>query len=238
MQRKFAATTVLIGIIAIAGSLEAKRAVAHEPDTSMHRVSFSVERSRQVENDWVRAVVGITDEDPDSALVAERVNKVMDWALGEAKKQKLVRVKSGAYRTYPISEGGRIRRWQASQEIVIEGSDVVPVGELVAKLQARLQLRSLTFSVTPERRRQVEDDLSAEALAACRNRAELVRTSLEASSYEIVSISIGGSGSGPQRRFQEARMMMAKSSAKRAVPALEAGTTLIQVNANGTVEFD
>ena len=229
------ATTAILGWVGAFGTPSLAR--AHEPDTSMHRVSFAVERSREVENDWVRAVVGITDEDPDAARVAERVNVAAEWGLGIAKKQEGVKVKSGAYRTYPILEEGRIRRWRASQEIVIEGSDAVAVGGLVAKLQARLQLRSLTFTVTPERRREVEDELVAEGLAAFQDRAALVRRSLDASSYEVVSISIDTGGGRPQPVFRQQEMMM-DSVSSRAAPALEAGTTLIRINVSGTIELD
>jgi predicted secreted protein len=186
----------------------------------------------------VIAVVGITDEDPDAALVAARVNESAAWALELAKKQKGVKVKSGAYHTYPISDKGRIRRWRASQEIIIEGADVVPIGELVAVLQARLQLRSLSFTITPERRREVEDALVAEGLAAFLARAVLVRKSLDVSSYEIVSISIDAGGGRPQPAFRQQAMVMMDSMSKRPAPALEAGTTRIRVSASGTIELD
>ena len=237
MRGKIALTThvAIIGLIGSWGVTSPAR--AHELDTSMHRVSFAVERSRDVENDWVRAVVGITDEDPDAARVAERVNDAAEWALGVAKKQRGVAVKSGGYHTFPVSEKGRIRRWRASQEIVIEGSDVAPIGELVAKLQERLQLRSLSFTVSPERRRGVESELVAEGLAAFRERAELVRRSLDAASYEIVAISIDTGGGAPRPVYRQREMMM-ESSSKMAGPALEAGTTRVRVNASGTIELD
>ena len=202
----------------------------------MHRVSFQVERSAEVENDWVRAVVGVTDEDTDSAALAGRINETMAWALGVSKKHGGVEVESGNYHTYPIHDDGRIRRWRASQEIVIEGPDATPVGTLVGKLQARLQLRSMNFSVTPERQREVEGELVAEVLAAFRKRAELVRKSLGASGYQLVSVSID-SGGMSRPRFAQAEMQMMRR-AEVGPPALEAGTSRIRVGANGMIELD
>ena len=54
---------------------------AEDPDAPRDRVSFKVERSREVANDRVRAVVGVSDEDTDSAALADRVNREMAWAL-------------------------------------------------------------------------------------------------------------------------------------------------------------
>ena len=94
----------------------------------------------------------------------------------------------------------------------------------------------MNFSVTPERQREVEGELVAEVLAAFRKRAELVRKSLRASGYQLVSVSINTSGmSRPYLARAEMQMMR---QADVAPPALEAGTSRIQVSANGTIELD
>src|SRR5262245_66305490 len=106
--------------LAFAGAA-AGQVVAPDPK---HRVSFSVERSREVANDWVTAVVGTSDEDSDAARLADRVNQTMSWALGVAKQAGGVTVKSGGYTTHPVHEssGKKIARWAASQDLVLESS--------------------------------------------------------------------------------------------------------------------
>ena len=69
-----------------------------EPDGYTNRVHFEVERSRDVSNDWVQAVIGITDEDLDPAVLADRLNRNMAWAL-----ETLISASIGASR----SNGGR-----------------------------------------------------------------------------------------------------------------------------------
>src|SRR3990172_7163466 len=96
---------------------------AQEEAPAMHRVSFQVERSREVANDWAQAVVGATDEDADAAALADRVNKTLNWGLEAARRQSGVKVESGAYHTWPIEEKGRLRRWRAGQELLLEGAD-------------------------------------------------------------------------------------------------------------------
>jgi predicted secreted protein len=222
--------------LALLALLVADARAGDAPDP-MHRVSFQVERSREVTNDWMQAVVGLTDEDVDSSRLADRINATMTKALATAKRAEGVKVKSGGYSTHPVHEKGKLRRWRASQDLILESGDVAAVTKLVGTLQNELQLRSIGFSVSPERRRATEDELVAEVLAAFRARAEIVRQSLGARSYEIVQISINTRG-GVERRSVPMRAMEMDSTSTVRAPALEGGSSRIVLHANGTIEFD
>ena len=110
------------------------------------------------------------------------------------------------------------------------------VTRLVGKLQSRLQLQSLSFSVSPEQRRKVEDGLIEEALGAFQARADLVRRNLGASGYEIVSLGIDTPGGPPPPR----PMLRAAAVSEAAVapPAVEGGTTRVGVQIHATIELD
>jgi predicted secreted protein len=209
---------------------------AAEPDP-MHRVSFQVERSTEVANDRITAVVGITDEDADSARLADRINTKMARALATAKGRAGVTVKSGGYSTHPVHQDGKLRRWRASQDLILESADIQAVTKLVGELQAELQLRSIQFSVSPERRREVEDELIAEVLAAFRARADLVRSNLGAKHYEIVRVDVNTQGGMPQPMMRMATMEMDSARASSA-PALEGGSSKLSVHVNGTIELE
>jgi len=231
---------VRVGSAAFALALLALFAVdarAGDAPDPMHRVSFQVERSREVANDRMQAVVGITDEDVDSSRLADRINKTMTKALATAKRTKGVKVKSGGYSTHPVHEKGKLRRWRASQDLILESADVEAVSKLVGTLQNDLQLKSINFSVSPERRSEVEDELVAEVLEAFRKRAEIVRQSLGARAYEIVQISINTQG-GVERRRAPMMAMEMSSRAAGAPPAVEGGSSRIVTHASGTIEFD
>jgi predicted secreted protein len=208
----------------------------HEPD-DRNRVSFSVERTREVENDWLTAVVGATHEDTDPVAVAERINADVSWAVDTAKGSAGVKVRTGGYTTRPIEDPKRaeLRRWRGSQTLVLEGADARLLSQLLGKLQARVQLQSIAFSVSPERRRAVEDELVDEALAAFRARAERVRAKLGAKGYEIVALAIDTGGGGPPIPVQ--RGMVAMAEYDRPPPPLESGTSLLQAGAHATIEL-
>ncbi len=207
-----------------------------DDDASLRRVSFRVERDREVANDWLRVTLSTTDEDADPAALAGRVNETMAWALGKARGETRVRTRSGGYNTHPVFDKNRIRRWRASQELVIESADFEAATALLGKLQTRLELRSMDFSVSPELRREVQDELIGEALGAFQERATLVRKKLGASGFEIVRLAIDTpGGSAPPRPFM-ARSSMA--TAEMAPPAVAGGTSRIQVQVAATIELE
>jgi predicted secreted protein len=218
--------------------LAASAAPAQVLPDPKNRVSFSAERSREVANDWVTAVIGTSDEDSDPARLADRVNKTMKWALDTAKQARGVEVKSGGYTTHPsYDEKGKIARWAASQDLVLEGGDVDAVSALVGKLQSRLLLRSISFSVSPATRAKVEEALIGEVLAAFQERSKKIQEGLGARDWELVSLAIqtpGGPGPVPMYAAR-AEMMMDKAVA---APSFESGQSTLTARADGTIELE
>lgn len=214
----------------------APSASGHETDPSMDRVSFSVEATEKVENNWLAAVVGVTEEGSDVAELADRVNRSMTWALDTARAVEHVQVKSGSYYTSPVYDRGVIRRWRASQDLVLEGSDAARLTRLIGELQSRLALRSIAFSVSPERRREVEAELIQRALSDFRARADLVRESLERRGYAIVQISINTGGGAPVVPLRARAQALAVEAV--APPALEGGSSTVRISVSGTIELE
>lgn len=240
MERWRAGTAVLAwGFPAalLACSQPQAAAAADEPEEARNRVRFRVESAREVPNDWVRAVVGVTAEDVDPAALADTVNRAMAWALEQAREESRVEAKSGGYTTYPVHEKGKLRRWRASQDLLLEGSDTEAMTALVGTLQARLQLRSFGFSVSHETRDRVEEELVAEALDAFQARAELVRKSLDAGGYAIDDISIDGGGGRPPPMMR-AQLAEAGMAASVAPPAVEGGSSRLTVAVQGTITLE
>ncbi len=219
------------------GALLLGAAAAAAEDVPDRRVGFSVERSREVANDWVTAVLSVSHEDPKAAEVAARINRDMSWAMGLAKAKAAVRTRSGGYSTYPVHDPkrGDVRNWRGVQEIVLESGDVSAVTALVGELQERLQVQSLGFSVSPERRRKIEEELVSEALQAFQERAELVRKSFGAGGYRLVEVQVGSSGAAPPPVRPMMRTMAAQ--AEMMPPAVEGGTSEISVSASGSIEL-
>jgi predicted secreted protein len=212
---------------------------AHDDgEDTRDRVSFSVEASREVANDWATAIVGTSDEDSDAARLAGRVNETMKWALERSKRAEGIEVRSGGYQTHPVhGEKGKILRWRASQDLVLESADVDALSKLLGDLQGRLLLRSISFSVSPESRRAAEDALIADALAAFARRAKRVQESLGARDHSLVSLGIRTQGGSPPPQ-PYARDMVMMEQAAVAPPSFEGGQSTLEVHVDATIELE
>jgi predicted secreted protein len=236
MRKTSAAAAAIWGTAFLWAAGLCTAAAADDADEPRRRVSFSVESVREVPNDWIRAVVGVTEEDADPAQAADRVNRTMAWALEKARAEQRVKASSGGYHTQPVYHEGKLRRWRASQELVLEGSDADAMTALLGVLQSRVQLRAFGFSVSEESQRRVEEELVSEALAAFRARAELVRRGLDARGYALdeLDINTGGHGVPEPRRMR----VMEAAHAAVAPPSAEAGTSRIRVVVDGTIALE
>lgn len=225
---------VLIGLI-FAWS---QPGAADSEEATRNRVSFQVDAMREIANDWTTARLSVVAEGKDPAEVASAVNRQMASALGTAKSTKGVDVESGAYVTQPVYDAGRVVRWRARQELRIESGNVDRLAKLIGKLQSEsVLLSNIDFSVKPETRAALEDELIAEALEAFRSRATLIAKGLGEKSWALISLSVGHSGGQPRMVHMRADSNM-MSMSKAAPPALEAGTSEIRVSINGEVELD
>lgn len=208
---------------------------AAEDAPRYNQIHFQVERSRPIDNDRMHAVLSFTAEDDNAARLADQINRVMDGALKTAKARPKIEVRTGSYRTHPVYDKDRIRRWRATQELLLEGADFAELGNLIGQLQERLQVASINFSVSAARRAAVEDELIAQALEAFKQRAELVRKQLAARGYRLVDVSINTNGGQPVPVMRGLAMEAMDKSV--APPALEAGTSLLGVSVGGTIEL-
>lgn len=200
------------------------------------QVSFQVEVDREVNNDRVVAILNVTAEHRDPAKLAGQINDTMTWALAQLSDKQVVRPRSGGYQTYPVYDDKKIVRWRGRQELQLESGDVDRLSQLIGGLQARLQVQSLQFSVSADKRRDVESALIEEVLAAFQQRAELIRKSLGASAYRLMDMTVHTGGT--QRPVPlRAEKMASVSRAAVSTPAMERGTTRVSVQASGRIHL-
>ncbi len=207
-----------------------------DDDTVEDQVNFQVQAGRDVENDRVVAVLSATAENRDPAKLADSINSDMHWAVEGLKDQSAIKTQSGSYQTYPVYDNKKIVRWRGRQDLQLESGDVDALSKVLGDLQERLQIQSLQFSVSPEKRIAVESALIEEALAAFQKRAELISRSLGAENYGLVDMSIHTGGMRPPIPIRaEAASMTSRAAAT--APAIEQGTSRLTVQVNGRIQL-
>ena len=210
--------------------LAAQAQEAKEP--AFNLVSLSAQAERDVPNDLLIAVLAVDAEGPDPAHLAGAVNKTMQHALELARGVREVRARSAGYQTWLVTDKARISRWRVRQELRLESSDIAAASALIGKLQSILVVSQLSLSVSDESRRQTENALIGEAIAAFEERARVVRDAMKARSYRVRELQVAG---GAQPRPMLAQMRALASEV--ALPAIEAGTSRILITVSGTIQL-
>jgi predicted secreted protein len=222
------------GLLAAICGLAGLPAFGAEP-LRYNTIELQAEAQREVQNDLLNATLFVELNDASPAALANAINKSVNEALRMAKDVKGVRVRTGNNQTTPVyARANVLQGWRGRAEIRIESRDFEAASALIGRLQSGMQLGNLAFSVSPEARRSIENELITEAIGAFKARAEIIKAALAGRGYKLQRLNVANGYNAPQPRFAAARM--ATSSAEVSAPNLEAGVSMVTVTANGAIE--
>ena len=209
---------------------------AHQDVLPYNRISLNESAMIEVDNDLLVVILFAQAEGRDAATPADEVNRQIDWAINLAKSHPEIKIQTMGYNTQAVYSKNNIRGWRVNQSLRLESRDSRLLGDLIAKLQAQLQVQSIAYQVSDEQRRKYLDDLTAEALKRFNARAEHITKALGRSGFRIVQLHIND---GQNRPMPMARGMMLESKADMAVAPtrIEAGMQQMTVSVNGEIEL-
>jgi len=199
-----------------------------------NQVHLQSQQNESVSNDTMHVTLSTYAEQRDPATLARQINGDMEWALAKAKQIKGVKINTGSYQTWPITNKKVTTGWRGQQSLELESRDSGSLARLVGELQGRLQIKSMRFSISHEKRMAVENRLIGGALDAFKERARIVGENLQANGYRIVNINIGTSGQAPPVIYKAS---VALEMGARDAVAVAGGESDIRVTVNGTVEL-
>lgn len=224
------AVALVLGLLCVT----ARPAVADERDNV---VNLAVEVVRPLPNDTLRAVLFIEDNDASPQRLADRVNTQINAALATARDYKSVKVATGTTMTWPVyNDKNRLTGWRTRVSVVLQSQDFPAAQKLVGELQNRLQVESINFSVSDAARTRQENLLIGEALAAFRQRADLVLQGLGGKGWKIVNVNLSTSGGGPQPPVMMVRSKALMADAV-ATPDMAAGESELRLQVNGSIQI-
>jgi predicted secreted protein len=226
-----------LDVFLAAALMSALPAPAAEPAPPRYNtVTLQADAQREVPNDLLNATLFVEVNDATPAGVANAVNRSVNEALRVAREFKAVRVRSGNNQTWPVySKASQLQGWRGRGEIRLESRDIEAASALIGKLQSGMQLSGMQFTVAPESRRAVENELITEAIAAFKARAEIAKAALGGRGYKLQNLNVSsGRPVPPPQPFAMAR---AQAAPEVTAPNLEAGISLVTVNAHGSIEI-
>ncbi len=196
-------------------------------------VTVTASASASVANDRLHAWLRAEAQNASAAAAASDVNTRVAKALARIKAAPALTVQTSGYTTAQIAERGQPVRWRVAQSVSIEGSDFATIANLVTQLQEidGLLLSGLTFDVSSAKRRETEDALTQQALAAWRARAANAVRGLGLTAWRPGRVNVNTSDQAPPQLMF--RGGVAAMSAPAATVPLEAGATEVTVTVTG-----
>jgi len=203
-----------------------------------NQVNLDAQVSEQVGNDTLHVSMNTYGEHREAAQLAAQINRDMEWALSLARQHKEVKVSTGGYQTWPLPSKDNLTTtgWRGQQTLTLESRDSETLSQLVGRLQERLKVNAMNFTVSDEQRVAVENRLIDSALEAFKTRANIVSANLKATGYRIVAINVGTTAQPPQVMYRPRVATMAMEAAGTPV-AVERGESEVRVTVNGTIEL-
>jgi predicted secreted protein len=237
---KGATTAQKLGLAGILGlsSLVTSLTASADPVQEHRIISLQADTSRDVQNDEMQATLYSELTNANPTALARETTQVINGAMELAKGYPSVKVNSGAQSTYPIyNDKNKLTGWRSRAEIQLKTTDFKAGSELIAQLQANMQLDGVNFSVSAKQRQSVEDELLTEVSKNFRARAQILQTAWGATRYDLVSLNINTSSDEP--RPYPMMMRAAKFASADAAPAqtVQSGNSKIHVTANGNIQL-
>lgn len=202
-------------------------------------LSLSTQATVEVPQDQLTVVIATTREGSEAAAVQGQLKQALDAALAEARKAAKpgqVDVRTGQFSLYPrYSSKGGISGWQGRAELVIDGRDIAAISQLAGRVPGMV-VASMGFSLSREARQKAESEVSAQAIANFKLRAEEYVKQFGFSNYAIREVSVGQGGgvAAPAPMFR-AQAMTARDDSSP-VP-VEPGKASVSVAVSGSVQM-
>ncbi len=227
-MNRLAAVAALLLICACSAS-------AGEEALHYNIVNLDASSSAQVANDVMVVVMQAAAEKNSAVDAGHAVNDMMKWADSVIAGNAAVQHRTMNYQTLPVYQNQTIAGWSVVQQLRLQSGDFEVLSTMVGTLQQQLQVSSMHFEISPERRKQEVDKLIVAALGAFRDKADLIAATLKAQDHRIVALSVADN---PVRiPYNGGIQMEAMSAARAPAPVVEAGDSTVQVSVSGSIQL-
>ena len=229
-----------LGLVALIGQLAAVPAQAQVPAAPpLNQLSLSASASVEIAMDTLTLVFSTSGDGADAAALQSQLKRALDAALIEARKVArpgAIEVRTGNFSLYPrYTAKGVTSGWRGSAEMQVEGRDTPGIAQLGGHITT-MNIASASYSLSREAREKLEAEVSAQAIASFRARADAMSRQFGFKGYSLREAQVS---SGEPPRFSPAPMMRAQAAMASADAALpvEAGKTSVTVTVTGTVQM-
>lgn len=202
-------------------------------------VMLSASATVEVPKDQLTVVFSTTREGSDAAVVQSQLKQALDAALAEARKAAKpgqLDVQTGNFSLYPrYAPKGGSNGWQGTAELVVDGKDMPAISLLAGRIQT-LTIARTSFGLSREGREKVEAEVTAQAIARFKTKAEQVARQFGFGGWSLREVQVQASDMNPAQPMMRAQAMKAPGAADEALP-FEAGKAAVTATVSGSVQL-
>lgn len=215
-------------------------AYAQGVDAARNLMSLSASATAEVTLDTLSITLAATREGGEAAEVQSQLATLIEGALAATRpgaRVGQVEVRSGAFSVGPrYAPRGGIAGWQGRAEIVIEGRDIPAVSRLAGRVQGLVVAR-VNFSLSREARDRVESEVTAQAIARFRERAQQHAQAFGFNSFVIREVQVGTPEAPAYSAMPALRVAAAPARAAEEPVPVEAGRITVTSTVSGSVQM-
>jgi predicted secreted protein len=237
------AKTLHRAALALAAALSAGGAAAQVQPPPSGVLNLTTTASVEVTKDVLSIVFNATREGNDAQTVQSALKQALDAALAEAKKiakPGQVEVQTGNFSLYPRYGNPRngqptISGWQGTAELMVQGKDTTAIAQLTGRV-GTMAIARVGYTLSKEAREKVEAEVTAQAIANWRAKAQQMTQQFGYSGYAVreVNVATNEQGGGPQPMVMARMKTMAASD--EALPK-EAGKGDVTATVSGSAQM-
>lgn len=201
-------------------------------------INLDASAQQDVENDELVTRLQVIEDGRDPAQLTDLVNQKTALVLDAVKNFKDIEAETSSYNTRPIYKNGTITSWQVSQQLTLETGNFDQMSQFIADISSLANIQAMQFQVSDARAEKVKKALLKQAISNFKDKAGLVATEFDRSSYELVNLSIDGNYFSPRPVMERAAMMSADVASKGAPAALAGGSNEVSVTVRGSIQLD
>jgi len=193
---------------------------AQAPSTQLY---LQESASREVGQNVLVATVEANAEAASPGEAQAAVNRDMAAAVERVQAASNVRAATGSYNVHQRRDrDNRPVGWVAQQDLRLTSEDPAALLELIGDLQERgLNLNGLNWQIDDATRREVQSELTIEAIATLRQRAEAIAASVGMRVGNIDVLRVGAAMEGPRPMMAMRAEAMASAPPPTALPDQE-----------------
>lgn len=231
----------LLTLIIFAMTFLCANAFADDDKKKGTHLNLSVSESTEVEEDLLIVNLRFETEGKTSQDVQKEINKKMESALAEVKKQSKISVSTENYSVYqysPCTHKGEKSQtiWKGGQSIQLKGNNFMEILKTTGILQSMgLAVNGLSYVVSPELSEETRDSLMEKSVEKLLNKAKRVAKVLGKDDIKVLNINVDSNSYYPSPILMRSSDMMVKNIGAESVPVASPGQSRISTTVSANI---